>query len=195
MSTTSGVTFNTTANPLPEGSARTPAKTLGQEDFLKLLVTQLANQDPMNPMKDMEFIGQMAQFTALEQSKSMSQDMESLRASSMLGTTVTVNERDRFDRIVGQTTGVVDQLLMEDGVVKLYVNGARYELGDVLSVKTTVPTVTPPLEAPYQSPVQPKIGFLPDPVAEEIIELPYQSARQTKVGLLPDAVGEEIGAN
>jgi flagellar basal-body rod modification protein FlgD len=193
MSTTSGINVSTTSNPLPEGSLRSPAKTLGQEDFLKLLITQLANQDPMSPMKDMEFIGQMAQFTSLEQSKFMQQDMASLRASSMLGATVTVN--DKANRDTGQTTGVVDQVLMENGVPKLYVNGSRFLLSDVVSIKTTVPTPPAPVETPYLAPEQPKVGFLPDPVAEEAIEMPYQSARQTNVGFLPDAVGEAIAAN
>jgi len=193
---TSGINnISTTANPLPAGSLRAPVQTLGQQDFLKLLVTQLSQQDPMNPVKDMEFIGQMAQFTALEQSKMMQQDMATLRASGMLGQTATVKVRDQFDVEIGQDKGVVSQVLIENGVPKLIVNGARFPLEDVVSVETTVAQAPIVLEAPYESSQQPKVGFLPDPVAEEIVELPYQSARQTNIGLLPDAVVDEIGAD
>ncbi len=44
-------------------SATKPTKELGQEDFLKLLVAQLKNQDPNNPADNGEFLGQIAQFS------------------------------------------------------------------------------------------------------------------------------------
>ena len=45
---------------------------LGKDEFLKLLVTQLQNQDPLNPQDDTQFISQLAQFSALEQMTNMS---------------------------------------------------------------------------------------------------------------------------
>lgn len=133
MATIAGI--NTTSNPLAEGSTRTPVQTLGQDDFLKLLVAQMSQQDPMNPVKDTEFIAQMAQFSALEQSKAMMQDMASLRANTLLGSTVTVTNDD-YDS--GLDTGVVSSVLMEKGVPKLLVNGRRYELSDVIRIDPTV---------------------------------------------------------
>ncbi len=117
-------------------------QTLGQDDFLKLLVTQMSQQDPMNPQKDTEFISQMAQFSSLEQSKTMQQDMASLRANTLLGSTVTVNDEDANTGVV---TGVVDSVIMDKGVPKLFINGTRYELADVLRIDPTI--IAPPQTA------------------------------------------------
>lgn len=56
---------------------------LDKDAFLKLLVTQLANQDPLNPMEDREFIAQMAQFSALEQMQNLNSNITEL-GSEML---------------------------------------------------------------------------------------------------------------
>ena len=54
------------------------AQTLGQTDFLRLLVAQLNNQDPMNPVESTEFVTQLAQFSSLEQLISIRQATETL---------------------------------------------------------------------------------------------------------------------
>ncbi len=54
------------------GNGREASNSLGKDDFLSLLITQLQNQDPTSPMEDREFIAQMAQFSTLEQMTNMS---------------------------------------------------------------------------------------------------------------------------
>src|SRR5258705_13447284 len=118
------------ASPIGADSAsastesRIPLKTLGQEDFLKLLVAQLTNQDPLNPQKDTEFIAQMAQFSALEQSKAMQSDIAKLRtdqqflqATTLIGQQVELQNANNT-----RTLGTVSAVQIEAGTPFLVVN-------------------------------------------------------------------------
>lgn len=53
-----------------------PKNDLDKDAFLRLLTTQLANQDPLSPMEDREFIAQLAQFSSLEQMTAMNKTVE-----------------------------------------------------------------------------------------------------------------------
>lgn len=125
-----------TASSTTATEPRVPQKVLDQDDFLKLLMTQFTSQDPMEPMKDTAFIAQMAQFTALEQSKTMTADIAALReqqqvlqANGMLGRNVVL-------QVDGELTaqGTVTAVQMEAGTPKLVVNGQAYALSQVLSI-------------------------------------------------------------
>ena len=79
--------------------------------------------------------GFLAQFSALEQSKAMQQDMSSLRASSLLGQTVEVADEAEDS---GFRTGVVTAVKVEKGIPQLIVNGNKYLLSDVQSIQPTL---------------------------------------------------------
>lgn len=103
-------------------------QTLGADDFMKILTTQLSAQDPMNPMKDTEFISQMANFTSLEQMRSLSASFDSFSADqkmaaapSFLGRQVSI--ADAADEV----TGVVEAIKLKDGKPAVIVNGKTYE--------------------------------------------------------------------
>ncbi|WP_082760087.1 flagellar hook assembly protein FlgD [Abyssisolibacter fermentans] len=76
---------------------------LGQVDkdsFLKLLVTQLQNQDPLNPMDDKEFIAQMAQFSTLEQIQNLNSTMEKSQTDILdLMTYMQIQNQKCFDKM------------------------------------------------------------------------------------------------
>ncbi len=118
--------------------SRIPSKVLTQEDFLKLLVAQMQTQDPLDPMKDTEFVGQMVQFSVLEQNKSMQSTIASMQATqqvvqanSLLGKSVQLLDSDGTF-IVGK----VDSVFFDGGTPQILVNGNGYSLGQVISVQS-----------------------------------------------------------
>jgi len=116
----------TTQTPASTGTAASAGNAaLGKDDFLKLLVGQLKNQDPMNPTSDADFIGQMAQFSQLEQTTNTATAIGDLvaqqsgaRAVSLLGRTVTHPGAGG-----GVTTGVVEKVEWSAGIPTLTVGG------------------------------------------------------------------------
>lgn len=140
------------SNPLaatadPTTAARVPQRSLGQEDFLKLLSVQFKSQDPMKPMEDTAFIAQMAQFSSLQQSQSMAQQMTQMRtgqdivtASSYIGRQVTVDLGKE-----GVVKGNVSGVEITDGVPRLTIGDKTYPLSSVLYVE---PGVSAPTTAP-----------------------------------------------
>ena len=125
----------------PEAVERVPVKMLGQNEFLKLLVTQMRNQDPMQPVSDTEFIAQMAQFSSLEQTKTMSADITKLRqgndflqATNLLGKEVRLHLGD-----MEFTKGIVTDLNVKDGEARIIVGNKTYTLDQVNSVSSEAP--------------------------------------------------------
>ena len=113
---------------------RTVSNELGKDDFLKLLITQLQNQDPTDPMENQEFIAQMAQFCSLVQMTNMSSSfakmasfINSQEATNTLGKTVELNVGDTTTRgiVEGATRGENPQIL---------VNGMYYTLDKIAAI-------------------------------------------------------------
>ncbi|MDR2180151.1 MAG: flagellar hook assembly protein FlgD [Synergistaceae bacterium] len=81
-------------------ASRAVSNELDKDAFLKLLIAELSNQDPLNPMDDREFIAQMAQFSTLEQMTNMTKalegisSMEQYSAVNYVGKTVSFAQED-----------------------------------------------------------------------------------------------------
>lgn len=109
---------------------------LGKQDFLRLLVAQLRNQDPMKPMDDTEFIAQLAQFSSLEALGNLDKRLESLaltqglgQASALIGKQVTAGLEDG-----SVIAGAVSAVHLTGGETKLLVNAREIDISQVRSV-------------------------------------------------------------
>ncbi|MCR8642188.1 flagellar hook capping protein [Paenibacillus sp. N1-5-1-14] len=124
-----------------------PGSVLGKDDFLKLLITQLRNQDAMQPMQDKEFIAQMAQFTSVEQLGNMTSELKLLRqslgsASSLIGKSVTWMTQSETGELAPKS-GVVDSILIRGGVQYASVKGEEIPLDKVVKIENDNPKTNP----------------------------------------------------
>jgi len=110
---------------------------LKMDDFLQLLTSQITNQDPLEPMKDTEFISQMANIASLEQMQQFTQGFSKfadshseMLAQSYLGNHVLI------DNGIKEISGKVDAVdKLEDGSIRLVVEGESYHPKDVTRVE------------------------------------------------------------
>jgi flagellar basal-body rod modification protein FlgD len=76
---TSGISPTTSGTDKAQETAPTGNKDLGSKEvFLQLLVSQIKNQDPLNPMDSMNFVTQLAQFSQLEAVLGMRKDLQAV---------------------------------------------------------------------------------------------------------------------
>lgn len=143
VSSTNPAATTTSAGFAPTTSS---SKQLTQQDFLKLLSTQMQNQDPMQPMDDSQFMAQMAQFSTLQATTTMSTSMAALQthsdlatASSLVGKNVTIT-----NETAGVVTGTVTGVDASSGNAQVVIGGKSYSLSDITNVTPAATTTTTP---------------------------------------------------
>lgn len=135
----SGVGNSSNNNPLSALSSVTNNNSfVSQNTFLSLLITQLKNQDPLNPQDSSQFVAQLASFSSLEQMTQVNAKMETVLENSvvsMIGQTVTVaDQNSQTGFVTGQVTGVV---YFANGPA-VQINGVDYPLSAVQNVGNVV---------------------------------------------------------
>lgn len=106
------------------------------QDFVKLLVAELQNQDPLNPMDNSEILQQVSQIKSIESNQRLSDTLTSMQlqqnlmaASSLLQKTIT-GLTDNGDRVSGQ----VDRVSLDNNSVKLHVGQQTVSLSNVAEI-------------------------------------------------------------
>ncbi|WP_036221393.1 flagellar hook assembly protein FlgD [Mesoaciditoga lauensis] len=114
------------------------SKQLGKDTFLRLLVTQMKNQDPLNPMDNTQFVSQMAQFSALEQTTNLANSFDKfengfsssmqLQAASLIGKKASANSND-VD-VIGGKSGTISFSLPKESIVYVKIRDANGKVVD-----------------------------------------------------------------
>ena len=105
---------------------------IDSDAFLKLLITQLKYQDPLDPMDNGEFMTQLAQLSALEATQNLqmgSQALGLMESVAFVGKLVEVIDAEGVSM-----TGIVDEVQFENSAPVLLVNGMRVGLQNVVRV-------------------------------------------------------------
>jgi flagellar basal-body rod modification protein FlgD len=110
----------------------TQNNTINQEDFIRLFLTQLQFQDPLEPVDNREFLAQLAQFTSLEQSRQTSQNTTDLL--SMNATTQAVGLLNRQVEVSGLATAFTGTVT----AVRFTSDGAQLTVANGTDVRTSI---------------------------------------------------------
>ena len=114
---------------------------LGKDDFLKILTTQLANQDPTNPLDNKDFIAQMATFSSLEQMQNLNNSFDQFANRQMsqyagvIGKEVTWTPAGA----ASPSTGVVSGVSIQDGNYFYSVGNEKVPMEDVTDINQNIP--------------------------------------------------------
>lgn len=99
--------------------------TLDKDAFLKLLVTQMQYQDPLEPTSNTEYMAQLAQFSTVEQLENLCATFNANQALNMAGQYVILNVPDSAGKI-NQVSGLVDYVTMSEGKAYFHINDQYY---------------------------------------------------------------------
>lgn len=134
MSVSSVGAAASTSNPAAsETSTKSALAQAG--DFMQLLAAQLANQDPMAPMDNSQFVAQLAQFSSLEESQAMHKSLDSFIALQQVGqASALVGQNVEYVLDGDLRSGRIDAATLGAGETRLSINGQSVPPGALVRV-------------------------------------------------------------
>ena len=136
------------AAKMEASEALVPDNELDKDAFLQLLVTQLQNQDPLEPVENTEMIAQLAQFSSLEQMSNLNESFERFEAQSNLQNEFLAAQGLIGRYVVGLSqagtpvSGVVDAVGFTNETVVVSIDGEAVSMGGIVTVSADPPEDT-----------------------------------------------------
>lgn len=115
-------------------SAKASGNDMDRDAFLKLLVTQLQYQDPLNPMDNTAFVAQTAQFSALEQMQNLNSTMTKSQAFAMIGREVDTLAYNEKTSTYEQISGIVEYVTMKSNEPYIVIGDKEIKYSEVKNV-------------------------------------------------------------
>ncbi len=107
---------------------------ISMDDFFKLMVAQISNQDMFNTVDDTQFISQMAQFSMVQTLSELSRASATSYSISLIGKEASV-ARIGGNGNMETYTGIVDSVILYSGSPKIIIDGESYDLCSVMEVR------------------------------------------------------------
>ena len=117
-----------------KGKINPTGSTLGYDQFLQLLCAEMQYQDPLEPTSNTDYVAQMATFSQLEATLSLTESQEQANASELVGKQVILKVTSETTGITDYVDGRVDYVMYENGEVFLSVNDGLYPLSSLDTV-------------------------------------------------------------
>jgi flagellar basal-body rod modification protein FlgD len=115
---------------------RVAAKNLGQQDFIKLLTSQLSNQNVFKPQDSGALLNQMTQIASMQSMSMMQESMTRLKSDQQLSLAQSLIQKtvEVSDPSGGVVTGIVSKVTMSGGIAQLYINDQAYSVSSLQAV-------------------------------------------------------------
>jgi flagellar basal-body rod modification protein FlgD len=118
-----------------KGKSYEAKSSLGKDDFLKILTTQLSNQDPSNPLQDQDFIAQMATFSTLEQMTNLNSSFQQFAGLQMNQYASSIGKEISWTKTDGSSsTGTVKGISTQDGKYFYLVGDEKIPMENVTQI-------------------------------------------------------------
>jgi flagellar basal-body rod modification protein FlgD len=125
------------ASRIDRGADRSDVFGLGRDDFFKLFLAQLRNQDPTKPLEDRDFVAQLAQFTLIDTMQEVKRVLTAgslAQAAALIGRSVVATTDEGYP-----VAGIVDHVVQSEGGIALVVDGQLVRPEAVTQVTEPLP--------------------------------------------------------